>query len=462
MTDRLKDGGGLQAGLGWLVLLAVLVSAVGLGGNRQAVWLPLAGVLGLALLLQSISDLRDPAAGRALGRLWPAALCYLGALGWAGMQAGQAPFDAWAHPAWEVLGVTGSISAAPEETWAGLVRLIAYGAAFWVAARAAQSTVRANRMIDAVALFGTLLAIYGLVAWATGQNVIVGEPAYPDFVTATYVNRNAYAMYAALGCMACVTAIAMRMPDPAEGLALSVARREMLETMIRTAWPYTLGALLAGLAMLLTGSRAGTFCGMLGVSIVVLSMVGRHLGRRTAFFVLLMLLAAPAFLAPILIERIAGLDPMEDLRLEVYAMIISGLADRPWLGHGLGTFQDTFRAYLTGDAASLEWDKAHSTYLENAWELGMPAAGALVLAVLVILAQIAAGLGKRRRMRPLLVLALAAGLASGLHAGVDFSLQMPATAALFAMILGIGWGVAGRPQMRRANNASWDEEFEPD
>jgi hypothetical protein len=39
---------------------------------------------------------------------------------------------------------------------------------------------------------------------------------------------------------------------------------------------------------------------------------------------------------------------------------------------------------------------------------------------------------------------LAVLVAAGLHALVDFSLQMPASAALFAMILGVAWGVSRR------------------
>ena len=91
---------------------------------------------------------------------------------------------------------------------------------------------------------------------------------------------------------------------------------------------------------------------------------------------------------------------------------------------------------------------AHSSYLENAWELGIPAALALTLAPVLIAGQIAMGLAKRKRMRPVLLLALGVGLAGGIHAAVDFSLQMPATAALFAIVLGLGWGLVGRPPAR--------------
>ena len=439
----------MQGALAWIVLVAVLAAVLGLGGNREVVWVPMVIVLLVALGMQVLVDMRQPAAWRAFRKLWLAVLCYLLALGWVAVQSAPVPLASWAHPAWEAVGLTGTVSASPDKTQTGLLRLAAYAAAFWLAVRAAENTVRVSLMVDLIAVFGGALAIYGLLAWMTGTNPLTGDPAYPGFVTASFVNRNAYALYASIGCMACLTAIAMRLPDSAaEGLARSVAMREFLETLTRTAWPFTLGAILCGLAMLLTGSRAGALCGLLGIAMVLMSMVGRHLGRRSAFFVLLLLLIVPGALVPVLTERLAGLDPLEDQRLHLYGLVMHGISDRPLLGHGLGAFQESFRAYIDTELGSQEWDMAHSSYLENAWELGIPAALALTLAPVLIVGQIAMGLAKRKRMRPVLLLALGVGLAGGIHAAVDFSLQMPATAALFAIVLGLGWGLVGRPPAR--------------
>ncbi|MEM1297808.1 MAG: O-antigen ligase family protein [Pseudomonadota bacterium] len=449
MAERSRSGGGIQGGVAWIVLIAVLLAAVGLGGNREQVWVPLAAVLLLAFAIQSLLGLRASGAGLAFRKGIVPLLLFLGVLVWAATQAWPDLIAGWAHPVWSAVDAPASISAAPQETRQGLLRLAAYGAAFWVAVRAAEHTVRVSRLVDAIAVFGTLLAAYGLAAWGTGQNPVTGESAYPGYVTSTFVNRNAYALYAAFGCMACITAIAMRLPDQAsEGLARSVAKREMIEILTRTAWVFTLGALVCAVAMLLTGSRAGAVCGMAGIALVLTSMVRRHLGIGWAIGVLVLLVVVPGALAPVLTERLGGLDPWADQRFQVYALVIEGLSDRPWLGHGLGAFQDTFRAYMVDGMGTQEWDLAHSSYLENAWELGIAGAVALTLVPVVILFGIMAGLGRRRRMRPVLIFGLGAGLAAGFHAAVDFSMQMPATAALFTVILGLAWGLAIRPVAR--------------
>ncbi|WP_169776431.1 O-antigen ligase, partial [Escherichia coli] len=67
---------------------------------------------------------------------------------------------------------------------------------------------------------------------------------------------------------------------------------------------------------------------------------------------------------------------------DVFVMVVDAIKTSPWTGIGLGTFQDVFPAYRTGDLTSRGlWDKAHNSYLENALELGIPAMLALHLAI---------------------------------------------------------------------------------
>ena len=139
-----------------------------------------------------------------------------------------------------------------------------------------------------------------------------------------------------------------------------------------------------------------------------------------------------------LTERLLTTDA-EDGRFVVYPAIVEGIQDRPWLGHGLGAFHEAFRPYTPFEAAFGEWVRAHSSYLENAFELGLPAAGALYLALALIAWRIRRGTILRREGRAFPAFALACIAAGAFHSIFDFSLQMPAAAALFAAILGLGW-----------------------
>jgi O-antigen ligase len=127
------------------------------------------------------------------------------------------------------------------------------------------------------------------------------------------------------------------------------------------------------------------------------------------------------------------------MRFAVYGLVVEAIADRPLAGFGIGSFEDSFRQYLTADQAAAEWDMAHNSYLENLFELGLIGAVLFYGALLWIAAVVTRGVLTRRRNRVFACCAFACLVGAGFHAIFDFSLQMPATAALFAAILAIGW-----------------------
>jgi O-antigen ligase len=83
-------------------------------------------------------------------------------------------------------------------------------------------------------------------------------------------------------------------------------------------------------------------------------------------------------------------------------------------------------------------DKAHNDILEFAAGFGLPAAFLWwgLLAWLVVIC--GRGVIVRRRYRMLPALGLAATILVAIHSIFDFSLQMPAVALTYAVILGIG------------------------
>ena len=73
-------------------------------------------------------------------------------------------------------------------------------------------------------------------------------------------------------------------------------------------------------------------------------------------------------------------------RLETYRSTLRMIADHPWFGTGLGTFEWSFPAYRSANVSVWGvWDRAHSTPLELASDLGLPLAGLIVLAWLIVL-----------------------------------------------------------------------------
>lgn len=433
----------LQGAVFWLTVSGVLVSALALGANRAPAWLALsAGALGL-FAVQMLLDLGDARAGRLWARLWPVALLWLGVVAWAAVQALPAPVPGWAHPAWAetaAAGIagTGSVSADPGATWQGVLRYLGYGAIFWIAARGVRAAPpRAPRLVEVIALFAAALAVYGLVAWAAAWNPIAGDESYPGMVKASFVNRNAYALHAGLGAMACLTALILRMP---------VRRSERLEMLLGPGLWFLAGVFVLVAALVLTGSRAGVAVGLAGIAIVLWQGLWRSedAWRGPGLMFLALLLAIGALGVGVLAQRLGLHVLLEDQRFIAWSGVLEGIGARPLTGHGLGAFHDVFRAHMPPELGGAEWNAAHNSYLEHAFELGLPAALALVLALALIAAGVLAGLARRRRLRPVLVFALAVLMAGGLHALVDFSLQMPANAALLALILGAAWALSRR------------------
>jgi hypothetical protein len=120
-------------------------------------------------------------------------------------------------------------------------------------------------------------------------------------------------------------------------------------------------------------------------------------------------------------------------RLAYYRTTWEAIWDRPLLGTGYGTYADAFRAYNHPGTGTYFLDKAHNTYLQMIMELGWPAAAALYSGLALLVVSCLQG----RSTVCTAVLASCSVLVA-VHSLVDFSLEMPANAATYALLLGVG------------------------
>jgi O-antigen ligase len=181
--------------------------------------------------------------------------------------------------------------------------------------------------------------------------------------------------------------------------------------------------------------------GAIGLATFLLAWRRDRAGRWEA----LMLMPLLAMIVFVAVTSARGLGARllatsgEDARFSVYPAVVDAIGDRPLLGHGLGAFEEAFRPYVPPDAAGAEWAFAHNTFLEVAFGLGLPAAGVFYAAIALIVLRIFRGARTRRRERVYTCFALGCAAAAAFHSVFDFSLQIPAVAALFAAILGLGY-----------------------
>jgi hypothetical protein len=335
------------------------------------------------------------------------------------------------------------------------MRLAAYGMVFWIVLRAACDPARAWGFLRLIALWSGGLALYGLAATAFGVNPILGDSASP-VVSASFVNRNSYATYAVFGLIANL-AVFLRVQETSgrAGGARHRRAREAIERFLAGGWLYGAGVLLCLAALLATQSRAGALAGLAAILAFAAVQRGPEAGSRRFAW-----LAVAAIFGFALVALSGGLaarlmaSGAESPRFAIYPRTLEAIRERPLLGHGLGAFRDVFRVHVPPEAAQADWELAHNSYLENALELGLPAAGLFYLALLILAGVILRGARVRRRNRSFARVALACIAAAGFHALFDFSLQMPAVAALFAAILGLGWAQAWPEGRRREPDAA--------
>ena len=426
----------VQGIIGMVVLSMVLLSALALGANRPVSWSLLMIGVTLAFALQVAATFTNPVP-LALQRALAPGILFMIAVLWGWVQSTPGLLHHFAHPVWDVVpDAPPAISADPGQGRHAVMRLLCYAMVFVVMVWTCAKSERAGRVLKAIALFSGALAGYGLYAFATGTNPILGDFTNSGIVQASFVNRNNYATYAAFGVLANISAY-LHVTGQSDD---DVRRR--LEAFFTGGWIYALGALICLGALSLTQSRAGGGAAVFGLAVFLLAW-GRNDKQRNGNLVLpLVILAVLIFIgatsATGLLERLIATDATEG-RFTVYPAMIEGILDRPLLGHGIGAFHEAFRPYIPLEGASGEWVRAHSTYLELAFGLGLPATVAMLLAHALLTWQIWRGTIRRRDNRVFPCFALGCIATAALHSGFDFSLQMPATAALFAVILALGF-----------------------
>jgi O-antigen ligase len=296
----------------------------------------------------------------------------------------------------------------------------------------------------ALAAGGLLYAIYGLYDFfESGSGV----------VTSTFVNRNSYATYAGMT-LFCGLGLVLHGLTRRARAGMSF-RRMVLEVLVRLDAPSAIGVitcLVAGAALLLTRSR-GAFVALCAALVAfVWSLRRTALITSTAFVKTTSLFSIGLFFALVglaggeTLGRFADGDVHTLQRLVYYCTTWQAIWDRPLLGTGYGTYADAFRAYNHAGTGTYFLDKAHNTYLQLIMELGWPAAAALYAGLGLLAFRCLQG---RSAVYPA-VLASCSVLV-GVHALVDFSLEMPANAATYALLLGIGCAQAVQDRIDRGS-----------
>jgi O-antigen ligase len=439
------------------ILFATVATAPFPFGSRDATTVAFWCILlGIAAILVSVRDLGKPQQALLLGIGFIAA-CYGLVLH---EQLSDRPWIANPHPLWaeasELLGValTPSVSIAKFEPFYSLGPPLVAILALTLGLVVGSDRSRARQLLLIVGWSGAGYALYGIVSTLLEPTMILWREKRAGIgsVTGTFINKNTAATYfgscAAIWLLILSERIRERLPKGP--LRWKHFSQVFLSKMHKNVVFAFLAFFSCFMALLMTGSRAGVMVSTLTFVVAFTVLFRRDLPKRTG---LAWLMAGAAGVALLMVQFLGGsVNRRFDMqsfadegRLDGYRSTVHMIADHPWFGTGLGTFAWSFPSYRSAEVSLFGiWNRAHSTPLELAADLGIPLAAAIGLAWFVILVLLIRASQRRRRDRIIPLIAFSVALIGLLHSMVDFSLQVTGYAIVAFAIVGVGLGQSFR------------------
>ena len=378
------------------------------------------------------------------------------------------------------LGATTAVwpsSLSPFLTERALCLWFAYLALFYVVVCVAADPGRVERLTRLLFVVAIAAGLYGSWQWFSGLRELLGaEPSLAGIrASGPFGNPNHYAasMEMLLLCSAgWVGAQWVRLTRESGASPRGFLRRAraMRQESAAKTVVVALGMMVTGLGLIFSLSRSGITAVLVGLAVFAFLARSRSDGSRTdvielrrdggpsatrlprearhGVWALSLILAAMTLwvgMNPVL-QRFEGLTDgswAESGRQQVWLDSLGAVSDFWATGSGLSTFQHVFPIYRSFGGVHA-YAYAHNDYLQILIELGLP--GFLLVIWLMVAVWVHA-----RRVRKTLQddgpsLQLHAGycaavVALALHSLTDFSLHLPANAALLSLVLGVGVGL---------------------
>ena len=437
------------------LLFVLFCAPLPLGSNRPWAWEPLALLIFLLAMLWLLACLRGRAQiNPVLRAAWPMLACCALWLAWVWLQLLPLPVSLleWLSPQaahWHAAATfIGPAEAAPlsldrQGGFNSALKSTAYVLFFVLTLLLLDSRER-------IRLAATTLIVSGLAQAMLGDlgalGALDGFGVERGIAHGTFVNRNHYAAYLVM-CLS--VGIGMLIAN------LSGTRSHTWKQFIREAavWILSpkmrlrLALVVMVIALVLTRSRGGN--SSFFTALLVAGAIGLILSRRatrSTVILLASLIAIDIFIVGAyfgveqVVQRIETTTEESEDRDEVAGYAIAMWKDFPLFGSGLGSFAQVFPHY-SGIGTPSSYTHAHNDYLQFLAETGV--VGFALAGMMVLLSFIAALRAQYLRedpvMRGVSFAALMGIIALMMHSVVDFSLQIPANALTFMVLLAFAW-----------------------
>lgn len=431
-------------------------------------------LVGVSWMLWAISAAwSGEAVLEGLRKIWIPAMLVVVVLLWVWVQMLPGVPGLTPHPVWSMANdilrrpLPSSISIDPWRTHLELLKLTSEVAAFWLALCFASNSATARFLLQSAVVITSVYAFYGIVLTVldTSQaSLVYGIPLPPLYISGPFMLHNSFATFCGMGLVAAMGSLftagdAQIVSDRGpRRLALSV-----IQFVFGRGALHLLSCVLLSGALIASASRAGFASTLVGLAVVATVAVIRSRRGKTRRWAFVGMAAAVAPFALFivgsgdeLVERLTELidaGNADVVRLALWSASLHMIDVFPWTGLGLGTFEDAYPMFATS-VLQFVMDKAHSDYLELIMGIGIPAAVAWWAALLLLVGRCLRGSLTRRRNVLFPLTAFGASVLVGVHSAVDFSLQIPADALLYAMLLGIGVAQSERTNTKSSSKAA--------
>lgn len=342
----------------------------------------------------------------------------------------------------------------PDALLVELIKIAALGALTMLGAHIGRTPGGLRLAISWLIFAGVAYLLFSLWLWRDAPTEVWGQlkGRHMSRFTATLLNANAAA------CV-CAAVTLLGLTQLHYSLAAANKHRTLEDTVeIGMAG---VAVLLGALAIFLTASRAAGLALCVFALIQAIATRQSRPGERLKRTLAVTLLGGAALAGAIVVRGAATLDrpfSAEDshVRAAGYEVVWDLIKQQPLFGYGLGSYRQLNQAHLPAADADYLWDlgAAHQPVLQAVLEGGAPFAIALVGAVVWLIVVTLRNLFNRAEGQSLaLGVALPAGLIFTV-AQVDIALNVPATAGLAMLLMGLAWGWSlGRSARRPRRNA---------
>jgi O-antigen ligase len=439
-------------GTTWIFVLqlALLVWApIPLGSNRASTWALLALWVLLLALWWLAGFIRGKYAYPAILRdAWPMLLCGLLWVVYVWLQLLPLPVEIlkllspqaarWhiAAAAPDILGAA-PLTLDPYATLEAACKSTAYVAFFALSLILLRDRDRIRYAAYALIASGVFQALYG---------ALIALQSTAQLASGTFANRNHYAAYLTL-CLSVGIGVLIANLSGAKQQSWGRFFRNLMQWIITPKMALRLGLVVMVIAVVLTRSRMGN--SSFFVSLLITGVIGLLLAKHATKSMVILLVSLVAidlllvgtyFGTQRVIERIVQTTAETEDRGAVAGYALQMWKDYPVFGSGLGSFAAVFPRY-SAEGTPMSYTHAHNDYLEFAAEVG--ALGLPLLGLMVVMSFAAALRAQYLRRDPLMrglsFAAMMGILALMIHSAVDFSLQIPANALTFMLLLAFAW-----------------------